>query len=144
MNSFAKFTGRSFFINHDQLQYCFSPPLLLYCSNFFLFHNHKGPTMVKLVAMYRIPDDTKSFDEHYYNIHTPLVQKYPGLRKLEVAKVYGAPIGEPKQHLIAEMYFDNHDAMQNAFRSAEGKAAASDLMEFAGKLVSMFYADVQE
>jgi uncharacterized protein (TIGR02118 family) len=100
--------------------------------------------MVKLVAMYRTPDDVKAFDDHYNSVHTPLVKKYPGLRKIEVAKVYGAPIGEPKQHLIAEMYFDNHDAMQNAFRSPEGKAAAGDLMEFAGKLVSMFYAEVQE
>ena len=103
--------------------------------------------MVKLVAMYRTPDDRKAFDDHYNDIHTPLVKKYPGLRRLEVAKIYGAiPTGrdDPKQYLIAEMYFDDHDAMQNAFRSPEGKAAANDLMEFAGKIVSMFYAKVQE
>ena len=100
--------------------------------------------MVKLVAMFKTPDDIQKFDSHYNEIHAPLVKKWPGLRRLEVSKITGAPIGEPKHYLIAEMYFDNQDVMQNAIRSPEGKAAAKDLMEFAGSLVTMFYAVVKE
>ncbi|HAL55345.1 MAG TPA: EthD family reductase [Bacteroidetes bacterium] len=100
--------------------------------------------MVKLIALYRTPDDPDSFSTHYSDIHTPLVKKMPGLRKLEVARITGAPIGEPKHSLIAEMYFDSDEAMQRALASPEGKAAARDLMEFAGNLVSMFFAIVEE
>ncbi len=99
--------------------------------------------MVKLVALYRMPEDVKAFDEHYFGIHTPLVRKWPGLLKLEVARITGAPIGEPKHHLMAEMYFESEETMQRAIASPEGKATARDLMEFAGSLVQMFYAKVE-
>ena len=100
--------------------------------------------MVKLVALYKTPEDIKKFEDHYNEVHTPLVKKYPGLRKLEVSKITGAPIGEPRHFLMAEMYFDNQDAMHRAFATPEGKSAARDLMEFAGNLVTMFYAEVKE
>lgn len=100
--------------------------------------------MVKLIALYKTPEDTAEFDKHYAEIHTPLVMKWPGLRKLEVAHINGAPIGEPKHYLIAEMYFDDQDSMQKALASPEGKAAARDVMQFAGNLVSMFFAEVEE
>lgn len=99
--------------------------------------------MVKLIAMYRTPENQAEFDTHYETIHTPLVRKIPGLRRLEVAKVTGAPIGEPPYYLMAEMYFDNQEAMQTALSTVEGKATARDLMNFAAKLVTMFFAEVQ-
>lgn len=98
--------------------------------------------MVKLVAMYKTPEDAKAFDSHYEGIHTPMVRRWPGLRRLEISKITGAPIGEPKHYLMAEMYFDDDEAMQRALASPEGKAASRDVMEFAGKLVTMFYAEV--
>lgn len=100
--------------------------------------------MVKLIALYRTPEDRTAFDAHYKNVHTPLVKKMPGLRKLEVARVTGAPIGEAKHYLMASMYFDDQDAMQKALASPEGKATARDVMEFAAPLISMFFAEVQE
>lgn len=100
--------------------------------------------MVKLIVLYKTPENIEIFDKHYHEIHTPLVKKWPGLRKLEVARITGAPIGEPKHYLIAEMYFDDQDSMQRALASPEGKAAARDVMDFAGNLVSMFYAEVRE
>ena len=100
--------------------------------------------MVKLIAMYKTPQDPRAFDSHYAEIHTPLVRKIPGLRKLEVAKITGAPIGEPQHYLIAEMYFDDQDSMQKSLSSPEGKATARDLASFAGSIVTMFYAEVAE
>ena len=99
--------------------------------------------MVKLIALYRTPEDKAGFDNHYDEIHTPLVKKMPGLRKLEVARITGAPIGEPKHYLIAEMYFDSKDALDTALASSEGKATGRDLMSFAANLVTMFYAELQ-
>jgi uncharacterized protein (TIGR02118 family) len=98
--------------------------------------------MVKLVAIYKKPENIESFDRHYHEIHAPLARKMPGLRKLEVNKVYGSPTGESPIYLIAEMYFDNKQALQEALTSPEGKAAGKDLMGFAGKVVSMHFAEV--
>ncbi|MEX0602954.1 MAG: EthD family reductase, partial [Bacteroidota bacterium] len=56
----------------------------------------------------------------------------------------GAPVGEPKHHLVAEMYFDSQEAMTAALSSTEGKATARDLMGFAGTLVTMFFAEVED
>lgn len=98
--------------------------------------------MVKLVAIYRKPENVESFDQHYYNIHTPLAKKMPGLLKLEVNKIYGTPMGESDLHLIAEMYFETKEALADALSSPEGRAAGKDLMGFAGKLVTMHFAEV--
>lgn len=98
--------------------------------------------MVKLVAIYKKPEDPQAFDRHYEEIHAPLAEKMPGLRKLEVNKVYGTPMGDSPFYLIAEMLFDNKEALQEALSSAEGKAAGKDLMGFAGKVVSMHFAEV--
>ncbi|HEY6952401.1 MAG TPA: EthD family reductase [Bacteroidota bacterium] len=100
--------------------------------------------MIKLIAMYKTPKDQAAFDSHYEHVHTPLVRKIPGLRKLEVARITGAPIGEAQHYLIAEMYFDDQESMQKSLGSPEGKATARDLAGFAGSIVTMFYAEVKE
>jgi uncharacterized protein (TIGR02118 family) len=97
--------------------------------------------MTKLVALYRKRDDMVEFDKHYESIHTPLVKKYPGLRKLEITRITGAPIGESKYHLMAEMYFENREAMEAALASKEGKAVARDLMGFAADIVTVFMGE---
>jgi uncharacterized protein (TIGR02118 family) len=67
----------------------------------------------------------------------------PGLKRLEVSRVFGAPMGEPRYHVTAEMYFDDRDAMFAALKSEEGQAAARDVMSFAGDLVHLMFADVE-
>jgi uncharacterized protein (TIGR02118 family) len=98
--------------------------------------------MIKLIALYRKPADSDDFDRHYFGVHLPLVQKYPGVRKVEVTRVTGAPIGETKFHLMAEMYFDNKDAMDSALASAEGKAVTRDIMSFAADVITVFHGEV--
>ncbi|MGH2568437.1 MAG: EthD family reductase, partial [Bacteroidota bacterium] len=93
---------------------------------------------------YKAPDNQQEFDQHYNDIHTPFVKKMPGLRKLEIARITGAPIGEPKHYLITEMYFDSQDALNAAMASPEGKATARDVISFAGNLITMFFAEVKE
>ncbi len=98
--------------------------------------------MVKLIALYRKPADVAAFDKHYREVHTPLAKKMPGLRKLEVARCFGSPGGEPKFYQVAEMYFDNKEALMAALGSPEGKAAGKDVMGFAGDLIHMMFAEV--
>lgn len=100
--------------------------------------------MMKLVALYRRPEDQTAFDRHYTDVHAPLVRKYPGLRKLEITRLTGAPLGESKFYLMAEMYFDSRASMESALASAEGKAVARDLMSFAAKEVIVFFGEVQD
>jgi uncharacterized protein (TIGR02118 family) len=100
--------------------------------------------MVKLIALYKKPSDTSAFDNHYTHKHTPLVKKMPGLKKLEVSNITSAIGGEAKFYLLAEMYFENEDALNRAMASPEGKAAGKDLMDFAAGLVQMMIAEVVE
>jgi len=104
-------------------------------------HTTQLDAMTKLIALYRKPADLATFDKHYTEVHTPLVKKYPGLRKLEITKVTGAPIGEAKFHILCEMSFDSKDAMDAALSSPEGKAVARDLMSFAADVVTVFIGE---
>lgn len=99
--------------------------------------------MVKLIAIYKKPEDTGAFDQHYNEVHAPLAAKMPGLIKLEVNRIYGGPMGDSNLHLIAEMHFETKEALTEALNSPEGRAAGKDLMGFAGKLVSMHFAEVE-
>jgi uncharacterized protein (TIGR02118 family) len=98
--------------------------------------------MVKLIALYRKPADVAAFEKHYMEIHAPLAKKMPGLRKMEISRCYGSPGGEPKFYMVAEMYFDNKDALMAALGSPEGKAAGKDVMSFAGDVIHMMFAEI--
>jgi uncharacterized protein (TIGR02118 family) len=99
--------------------------------------------MVKLIALYRKPTDIDEFDRHFNGVHLPLVRKTPGLRKLEVTRITGAPIGESKYHVMAEMYYDTVDAMNAANASPEGRAVAKDVMSTAADLVTIFFGEIR-
>ena len=107
-------------------------------------HSFRDLAMIKLIALYKKPADIPAFEKHYYDIHIPLIKKIPGLRKLELTAITGAPIGEVKYHLMAEMYYDSVDAMNAANASPEGKASARDLMSFASDIVILFFGEVNE
>jgi len=79
----------------------------------------------QIVMMYRTPKDAAAFDLHYFDIHVPLAQLLPGLRKYEI--VQGASVLEsPEYHLKETFHFDDAAAADWAFRSPEGLAAAAD------------------
>lgn len=99
--------------------------------------------MVKLVALYKKPAELEDFDKHYDSVHIPLVRKYPGLRRLEVTNVTGAPIGDTKFYKMAEMYFDSREALDAALASQEGKAVARDILAFAAPLLTVFIGEVE-
>jgi uncharacterized protein (TIGR02118 family) len=99
--------------------------------------------MVKLIALYKKPEDTAAFDEHYNNVHTPLALKIPGLQKLEVTRIVGTPQGPSEYYLMAELCFPDQDTFNLAMRSDENKAAGKDLMGFAGNLVTFMVGEVK-
>ncbi len=98
---------------------------------------------VKLVALYRKPDDVDAFMAHYQQVHLPLVAKTPHLEKTVIGKVTGSPMGEPAYFMVAEMFFPDAERFKEAMRSEENRAAGRDLMGFAGKLVTLLVVDEQ-
>ena len=92
---------------------------------------------VKLIALYRKPDDVDAFLRHYHEVHLPLVQKTPHLLKAEVGEVTGSPMGEPPYFYVAEMSFPDQARFDEAMRSPENRAAGKDLMSFARDIVTM-------
>ncbi len=100
--------------------------------------------MVKLIAMYKTPADVLEFEKHYFDVHMPLIYRMPGLLKTEVSKLSGMPGQENKYHMMAEMYFDNMDKLNESMASAEGRAAGKDLMGFAKDYVYMMFGEVNE
>jgi len=105
--------------------------------------------MVALIAIYKAPENKSEFDSHYKDIHSPLSAKMEGLKRLEIAHVKNmltpptSTIAEAP-YLFCTMYFEDQAALDNSMRSPSGKAAARDLMGFAGPLVSMVTAEVEE
>lgn len=101
--------------------------------------------MTNVVAVYRQPKDAKSFDRYYADVHTPLVKKIPGLRRLEVTKVTGTPGGSPSDiYQFAALYFDDAAARDRALGSPEGKAVVDDLPKFAAGIVSIYFGEGYE
>ena len=92
---------------------------------------------VKLIALYRKPDDVDAFLRHYHEVHLPLVRKTPHLLKAEVGEVTGSPMGEPPYFYVAEMSFPDQARFDEAMRSPENRAAGKDLMSFARDIVTM-------
>jgi uncharacterized protein (TIGR02118 family) len=105
--------------------------------------------MHTLTAIYRSPDNKEEFVKHYNEIHTPLVKQMEGIRKIEVTWIGQmlTPANETlagQPALVCTMYFDSEEALKNAMKSPGGRAAAKDLMSFAGPLVSMVTGQTEE
>lgn len=98
--------------------------------------------MAKLIALYKQPENKEEFDDHYFNVHSPITEKIPGLREMKVTKMTGSPMGgEPAYYLMCEMIYDDLESLQAGLRSDEGKASGKDLMGFAGKLVTLMIGE---
>jgi len=100
-------------------------------------------TGVKLMALYKQPVDVDVFEKAYFGQHIPETKKMPGLRRLEIAKVTGAPRGEAAYYLAASLYFDDATAMSEALASEAGRRSAETLRGL-GADVTMVFADVDE
>ena len=56
----------------------------------------------------------------------------------------GAPTGPSGTHLVATLYFDSADALKAGLASAEDKAAAGDLANFADGGAELYFFDTKE
>src|ERR1700756_1154377 len=98
--------------------------------------------MVKLIALYKKPADIAAFEKRYFEEHIPIANKMPGLRRVEISKIAGAPMGEAPYYMMAELYFDDMNALKDALMSPEGKESAKNIMSFAKDIITMMFAEV--
>lgn len=101
------------------------------------------PRMVRFLVVYEEPEDAEAFDRHYRQVHVPLAKRLPGLRRYTVNRG-GAPVrGEAPFHLVAELDWDDMAALEAAFASPEGRAAAADVEQLRATVRSMIF-EVEE
>lgn len=100
--------------------------------------------MIQLTVLYGKPQDPTAFDRHYQQTHAMLAQKIPGLKGFTINKPASLDPQEPSPYyLIADLYFENMAALQAAFQSPEGQAAAGDLQNFASGGATLVAGEVQ-
>jgi uncharacterized protein (TIGR02118 family) len=100
--------------------------------------------MVKFIALYKKPANAAEFDKRYFEQHMPIANKIPGLKRVEVSRVVGSPMGDSEYYLMAELYFDSMDEMKAGMSSPEGKECGKDAMAFAKDIITMMFAEVEE
>lgn len=104
--------------------------------------------MMKLTVLYSPPAQVEEFDAHYLSVHMPLAETIPGLLRAETSVVVGTPDGSPAPyHRIAELYFEDADAMGAGFASDQGRRTAADAAEIAartGSTVTMLVGALDE
>lgn len=100
---------------------------------------------IKLIAIYDPPEDPAAFFKHYEEVHTPLVQRTPGLQKLVLNKVTADAFGGAAPFsLIAEMHYPDRATFDAAIKSPENRAVGKDLMSFAKGKVKVLIAESLE
>jgi uncharacterized protein (TIGR02118 family) len=95
---------------------------------------------VKLMVLYRRPDDEAAFWAHYQTVHLPLVAKIPGLERCTVNRVEKTLIGETAPFVITELRFADQAAFDTAMASPENRTAGQDAMSFAPGLFTLVVA----
>ncbi len=88
--------------------------------------------MIKLTVLYGHPQNPAEFDRYYEQVHTPLALKFPGLKGLTIDRPKSLnPQEQSPYHLIANLYWSDMQAFQEALHSPEGQAGAADVANFA-------------
>jgi len=99
---------------------------------------------MKLIALYRHPEDPEAFDKAYFETHVPLIEKVPGLKKVAVNKTGRVLAGKRAPYIIATLTFADKDALKAAMNSPEMAAAGKNLDSFAEGLYTLCFAEKVE
>jgi uncharacterized protein (TIGR02118 family) len=79
----------------------------------------------RFLALYETPADPEAFDQHYREVHIPLLRQLQGLRRYSVAHDVIALHGTA-YYLVTDLEWDTMDELRAAFASPEGQATAAD------------------
>ena len=85
--------------------------------------------MLKMMFfVHRRPNlDAKTFSKYWRETHAPIARELPGLRRyVQHHTVSGPEDSEPLYDGIAEMWYDDAAALEQAMAAPEGQAAQED------------------
>ncbi len=91
--------------------------------------------MIKMVAMVKKKEgmETGEFVRYWIEVHAPLEAKWPGLKRYVISPAIGAPGGgEPEYDGVAELWFEDEQAMNEALASPERQISREDFLKFVG------------
>ena len=87
--------------------------------------------MGRMLVIYKTPQDPATFNKHYFEVHIPLAEKLPGIRKYEVSRGPVTTHAGGEAYMVAILTFDSVAAIKAAFASEAGAACAADRRHFA-------------
>ena len=87
--------------------------------------------MARMLVIYKTPQDPATFNKHYFEVHIPLAEKLPGIRKYEVSRGPVTTLAGGEAYMVAILTFDSVAAIKAAFASEAGAACAADRRHFA-------------
>jgi len=83
--------------------------------------------VVRFIILWQdTPTDTEAFDRHYRETHIPLANKMAGLRRYSLSRNV-TPVRGEAPYCVAELEWDDAEAMRRDMRSPEGRATAEDV-----------------
>ena len=86
---------------------------------------------VKITITFGPPADPAAFEQHYVEVHAPLVRALPGLRAYEYGRALTNFDGSPPEAFwVVSLTFDDADTMHAAFASAPGQKTVDDMPKF--------------
>ena len=95
---------------------------------------------MKLIALYKQPEDPAAFDQRYFGEHVPLVEHIPGIKSITITKFKKTLAGDGF-YLMAIMDFGDKAAFDTAMASPEMAATGKDAQSFAGHLMTLMIGD---
>lgn len=101
--------------------------------------------MVRITSLHGFPTDPHEFDRYYRSIHTPIVQRIPGVRNIRFGRALQTVDGEPAPYyVVSDVYFDDLAALENALASPEMKEAIDDVPNFATGGVTIMLCEFED
>ena len=98
--------------------------------------------MHRITIQYGAPTDPEKFDRHYADVHVPLASRLPNLRRFSRSHPRG--LGGEAPYFVAELWFDDADAMKAAMKSSAMAETAADAQTFDVASMTMFTGEVTE
>jgi uncharacterized protein (TIGR02118 family) len=98
--------------------------------------------MNRITIQYGTPTNAEAFDAYYTETHVPLASRLPGLRRFIQSHPRG--LGGEAPYFVAELWFDDAEALKAAMQSPEMAAAAADAQTFDVASLSTFTGEIYD